>query len=211
MKVTPSITAESAAARSGDVRTQPADAGAFGAALAKASTQPSVKPGTDVAATEAGDVKLRKGETIKAVEGHAYADISGGKRSGMFINTSGNSRHGEAFVLARRHGVEYHIYGSGKDRVVVALRPAKAEAPKAEAPKAPPAGDDLELRKGERAEPVDGHAYSEIVSGARSGMYVNTSGGPRHGETFVLVERGGVSYHVYGSGKDREVVAVKPG
>jgi hypothetical protein len=204
MKVTPSIPAASAAARNGPARPQPADAGAFGAALAKASTQPSAKPGTDVAAA---DIELRKGETMKAVEGHAYADISGGKRSGMFINTSGNSRHGEAFVLARRHGVEYHIYGSGKDRLVVALRPAKAEVPKAPAA----TGDDaLELRKGERAQPVDGHAYSEIVSGARSGMYINTGGGPRHGETFVLVERGGVNYHVYGSGKDREVVAVKP-
>jgi hypothetical protein len=208
MKVTPSIPAATAAARSGDVRPHPKDAGAFGAALAKASTPPAAKPGTDVAATEAGDLKLRKGETVKAVDGHAYADISGGKRAGMFINTSGNARHGEAFVLAHRGGVEYHIYGSGKDRLVVALRPAKEEAPKAEAPAA---GDDLDLRKGERVKPVDGHAYSEIVSGARSGMYVNTAGGPRHGETFVLVERGGVNYHVYGSGKDREVVAVKRG
>ena len=217
MKVTPPISADSAIASTGTARTQRADDGAFGAALAKASTeQPSAKPGTDVVAkapAAKAEIELRKGETMKAVEGHAYADISGGKRSGMFINTSGNARHGEAFVLVRKHGVEYHIYGSGKDRLVVALRPAKAQAPEkaAETPKEPKAPDapDLDLRKGERVEPVNGHAYSEIVSGARSGMYVNTSGGPRHGETFVLVERGGVNYHVYGSGKDREVVAVK--
>ena len=39
----------------------------------------------------------------------------------MYINTSGNDRHGEAFVLVNKLGVEYHIYGSGADRTVVAL------------------------------------------------------------------------------------------
>ena len=43
----------------------------------------------------------------------------------MYINTSGNKRHGEAFVLVNKHGVEYHIYGSGADREVVALEPRK--------------------------------------------------------------------------------------
>ena len=218
MKVTPTIQAESAAVRNGDARTQRTGTVAFGAVLAKAAAQPAVKPGTDVATpapAETGEIKLRKGESMKAVDGHAYADISGGKRAGMYINTSGNARHGEAFVLARKHGVEYHIYGSGKDRLVVALSPGRADAPEADKPKrtepakTPVAGEALDLRKGERAEPVAGHAYSEIVSGARSGMYVNTTGGARHGETFVLVERGGVDYHVYGTGKDREVVAVK--
>jgi hypothetical protein len=211
MKVDPSTTGDVAAARKSEPRAKPADSGAFGAALAKASTEGPV-PGTDVALDDT-ELRLRKGERVKPVDGHAYSDIVSGKRKGMFINTSGNERHGEAFVLARRNGVEYHIYGSGKDRLVVALRPAtdrRAEAPEKPADagdKADKAGD-VKLRKGEKAEPVEGHAYSEIVSGPRSGMYINTSGGARHGEAFVLARRNGVEYHIYGSGKDREVVAV---
>jgi hypothetical protein len=61
-----------------------------------------------------------KGETTAAVAGHTdYRDILSGPRNGMYVNTSGNARNGEAFVLVRRHGVEYHIYGTGKERKVV--------------------------------------------------------------------------------------------
>jgi hypothetical protein len=42
----------------------------------------------------------------------------------MYLNTSGNSRDGQAFVLVKRDGKEFHIYGSGKDRVVVCLKRA---------------------------------------------------------------------------------------
>jgi hypothetical protein len=194
MKVVPSHTGEAVAATRAEPRT--ARTADFGAALAKASSTEGPKPGTDVT--------LREGEKTRPVEGHAYADIVSGERKGMYVNTSGNARHGEAFVLARRNGVEYHIYGSGKDRLVVALKPAAERKPEPETQD----GGELKLRKGERVEPVEGHGYSEIVSGARSGMYVNTSGGARHGEAFVLARRNGVEYHIYGSGKDREVVAV---
>ena len=37
----------------------------------------------------------------------------------MYINTSGNSRHGQAFVLVEKADFNYHIYGTGDDRVVV--------------------------------------------------------------------------------------------
>jgi|tagenome__1003787_1003787.scaffolds.fasta_scaffold20922193_3 hypothetical protein len=61
-----------------------------------------------------------KGETTAAVPGHTdYRDILSGPRNGMYVNTSGNERNGEAFVLVHRHGVEYHIYGTGKERKVV--------------------------------------------------------------------------------------------
>src|SRR5918992_810978 len=73
------------------------------------------------------ELDLKKGEKVKPVEGHAYADIVAGKRKGMYINTSGNERHGEAFVLVEKRGVEYHIYGSGKDRLVVALKQPAAQ------------------------------------------------------------------------------------
>src|SRR4051812_8478468 len=84
-------------------------------------------------------VKLRKGESMKAVEGHSYAEISGGKRDGLFVNTTSNKRRGQAFVLVHKHGREYHIYGTGKDRVVVALRkPDKADKPATSATPATP-------------------------------------------------------------------------
>jgi hypothetical protein len=35
------------------------------------------------------------------------------------INASGNARHGQAFVLSVKDGVEQNIYGSGDDRVVI--------------------------------------------------------------------------------------------
>jgi len=160
------------------------------------------------------EITLRKGEEAVAVEGHAYSEITKGAREGMYVNTSGNVRHGEAFVLVRKNGKEYHIYGSGKDRLVVGFH-----IPKADGSTTPttPATDktaevdksDLKLRKGEEVKPVDGHAYAEITNGAREGMYINTSGNSRHGEAFVLVRKHGVEYHIYGTGKDREVVAIK--
>ena len=69
---------------------------------------------------------------------------------------------------------------------------------------------EVTLRKGEEAQSVEGHAYSEITNGAPAGMYINTSGNVRHGETFVLVNKGDVEYHIYGTGADREVVALGP-
>jgi hypothetical protein len=61
-------------------------------------------------------------------EGHAYADITAGPRNGMYVNTSGNERDGQAFVLVERDGKEHHIYGTGKDRLVVCLKPKNDDA-----------------------------------------------------------------------------------
>jgi hypothetical protein len=158
-------------------------------ASAAAETEAAAKP-----------IEPRAGETFKPVDGRAFVDIEGGKRSGMYINTSGNERHGDAFVLVRKHGREFHIYGSGKDRLVVAVKPPAERKP---------GDEDLKLRKGETIEPVEGRAYAEITSGARSGMYINTGDNDRRGEAFVLAHRDGVEYHIYGSGKDREVIPVR--
>jgi hypothetical protein len=61
----------------------------------------------------------------------------------------------------------------------------------------------------ETTQPVPGHAYAEILTGPRAGMYLNTSHNKRAGLPFVLVERNGVQLHVYGSGKHRTVVEMK--
>src|SRR6476620_915340 len=60
----------------------------------------------------------------------------------------------------------------------------------------------------ETTKPVDGQNYAEILTGPRAGMYVNTGGGARDGEAFVLVKHDGHEDHIYGTGKDRKVVSV---
>jgi flagellar hook-basal body complex protein FliE len=61
-------------------------------------------------------------ETTQAVAGHAYAEILTGPRAGMYLNTSHNKRSGQAFVMVERNGVEYHVYGTGKNRTVVEMK-----------------------------------------------------------------------------------------
>jgi restriction endonuclease Mrr len=198
MKVTPSPIAENAATRAASTRAASSDTKAFKSTLEKA------------------EITLRKGEEMVAVEGHAYAEITKGARAGMFINTSGNVRHGQAFTVAQRDGKEYHIYGTGKDRLVVGFHVPKDTGTDTTTDTKTDAKPDavdtskLKLRKNEKVEPVEGHAYAEITSGAREGMYINTSGNKRHGEAFVLVHKAGVEYHIYGSGADREVIALEP-
>jgi hypothetical protein len=68
--------------------------------------------------------KTPSGEKTHAIEGHKYADITAGPRKGMFLNTGSNSRSGEAFVMVRKSGREYHIYGTGENRRVIGLRTA---------------------------------------------------------------------------------------
>jgi hypothetical protein len=65
------------------------------------------------AATEAP-----KGERTQKVAGHKYMEIVSGPRNGMFINNTGNKRDGEAFLIVKRHGREFHVYGTGADRSV---------------------------------------------------------------------------------------------
>src|SRR4051794_38308701 len=63
--------------------------------------------------------ELKAGETLTKVKRHEFARIHGGERDDMCVNLSGNGRNGEAFDLITRGGHTFHVYGSGKDRVVV--------------------------------------------------------------------------------------------
>ncbi len=113
-----SVTHAAAAASSRSQVAQTADARKFAGALAQASSKSSANTPDSVLDAK----KAPKGEKSQAVAGHRYADITHGPRNGMYLNTSGNKRDGQAFVLVKRDGKEYHIYGSGKDRLVVCLR-----------------------------------------------------------------------------------------
>ena len=70
-----------------------------------------------------------KGERTQKVPGHNYVEIVGGPRNGMFINNSGNSRDGDAFLIVKRAGREFHIYGTGEDRSVYEVGRERKTAP----------------------------------------------------------------------------------
>jgi hypothetical protein len=59
--------------------------------------------------------------------------------------------------------------------------------------------------KGEKSEKVRGHHYDRIVAGPDKGQYLNRTGNARDGEAFRIVQRGGRTFHVYGTGHDHEV------
>jgi hypothetical protein len=89
----------------------------FAAHLASASTKASSSDSTST--------KTPKGEKTQAVDGHSYSEVIAGPRNGMFINHSGNKREGQAFARVLRDGREFHIYGSGKNRVICEVKHAK--------------------------------------------------------------------------------------
>ena len=87
----------------------------FAAAHAAAVTDSAAKD-TKTAASSESDAP--KGERTQKVDGHKYVEIISGPRNGMFINNTGAKRDGEAFLIVKRHGREFHIYGTGADRAV---------------------------------------------------------------------------------------------
>lgn len=152
-------------------------------------------------------------ETTKAVPGQNYAEILTGPRAGLYLNTSGGARDGEAFVLVKHDGREDHIYGTGDDRKVISVGADKSEkdsdstSTKTSTSTGSTATD--KAPSTEKTKPVDGRAYADITAGPRKDLYLNTSGNARDGKTFVLVKKDDREYHVYGTGKHREVFMVK--
>jgi hypothetical protein len=58
---------------------------------------------------------------------------------------------------------------------------------------------------GEKTEKVTGHHYEKIVAGPDKGHFINRTGSTRDGEDFQIVQRGGRTFHVYGTAKDHKV------
>jgi hypothetical protein len=73
---------------------------------------------TSTSADDKKTASVPKGERTQKVEGHNYVEIVSGPRNGMFINNTGTKRDGQAFLIVKRHGREFHVYGSGDDRKV---------------------------------------------------------------------------------------------
>jgi hypothetical protein len=106
-----------------------ANSSLFASTLAKASTTASRSLKADTSsstdsssATDKTSTKAPKGEKSAPVSGHSYSEITAGPRNGMFLNTSGNGRDGQAFARVRRDGREFHIYGTGKHRLIVEIK-----------------------------------------------------------------------------------------
>jgi hypothetical protein len=57
----------------------------------------------------------------------------------------------------------------------------------------------------EKTEKVAGHHYEKIVAGPDKGHFINRTGSARNGEDFQIVQRGGRTFHVYGTGADHKV------
>ena len=187
------------------------------AAQAKSSSLKST--GTTTSFSSALKSASSEKETTKPVDGQQYAEILTGPRAGMYLNTGGGARDGEAFILVKHDGREDHIYGTGKDRKVdhrrrwrlVLLERFELDS-----------DDDLDRLElfllfarpskapaDETTKQVTGRAYADILTGSRSGLYLNTSGNVRDGQTFALVKREGREFHVYGTGKDRQIIGLR--
>lgn len=137
------------------------------------------------------EIRPPRGERWEPVPGQSgYADIVSGPRNGWFINLHEGPRQGELFHRIRKDGREYHVYGEGRDRRTIEVKPREPD-PAAVRPRA-----------NESFERVEGHRdYKRIEGGPRDDMYVNTSGNDRTGRAFRIEERDGQRYHVYGSGE----------
>lgn len=62
----------------------------------------------------------RDGEQTNKVAGHPYSKIVNGDDKGLFLNqVDGNPRMGKAFRVVERNDHVLHIYGTGKDRIII--------------------------------------------------------------------------------------------
>jgi len=182
---------------------------------AQAKTSSLKSTGTTTSFSSALKSASSEKETTKPVDGQQYAEILTGPRAGMYVNTGGGARDGEAFILVKHDGREDHIYGTGKDRKVVTVGGGSSSS-SASDDKTSTSNDSTSSSSStakapadETTKPVTGRAYADILTGSRSGLYLNTSGNVRDGQTFALVKREGREFHIYGTGKDRQIIGLR--
>jgi hypothetical protein len=100
-----------------------------------AATKDAATTDTPAAATKAA--ARPEGEMTKKVAGHPYASVENGSDKGRFLNQlAGNARQGSVFKMVERDDRVFHVYGTGKDKVVVEVKSAS----KSDATAAPPTG-----------------------------------------------------------------------
>ena len=167
------------------------------------------KPDGSAATSGSEKIDTPEGETWAAVKpGAHYARIITGPRTGQYINLTHGERRGQVFSIEHRDGKKLHVYGEGGTEVLI--KPAVDSADVSDAAKHSKAPKD-QPPKNERWAPVAGHNnYADILEGSRNGLYVNISGGVRDGMAFQIVKKGDKVFHVYGTGKDRQMIQVAP-
>ncbi|MGI9097613.1 MAG: hypothetical protein ACR2H2_03820 [Solirubrobacteraceae bacterium] len=76
------------------------------------------------------------GEQTKRIAGHPYSRIENGADKGMFVNQLASSpRLGSAFRMAERDDRVFHVYGTGKNEVVVEIKsPSQSKGDSTSAP-----------------------------------------------------------------------------
>lgn len=163
----------------------------------------------DGAGAAAARIDVPEGETWAATKAGAhYARIISGPRAGQYINLTHGDRRGQTFTIENRDGKDVHVYAGSGTEVVV--KPSVDASDVSEAAKHVRPGKD-QPPKGEQWAPVEGHSnYADILGGKRNGLYVNISGGIRDGMAFQIVKKGDKVFHVYGTGKDKQMIQVEP-
>jgi len=69
-------------------------------------------------------------EQTKKVAGHPYSRVENGPDKGRYLNqVDGSPREGAVFKRQERDDHVLHIYGTGKDRVVIAVKSKDSDAP----------------------------------------------------------------------------------
>jgi hypothetical protein len=125
----------------------------------------------------------------------------------MYINLSHGARRGEVFHVEHRNGERVHVYGKGDDEKVVL---ADKDSGKVDGHRGHGNARAAGRPPNETWAPVPGHGgIVDILSGPRNGYYLNVSGNERNGMVFHMIFRHGQEYHVYGKGKDRQVILVR--
>jgi hypothetical protein len=181
---------------------------AFAAVHAEAVARDKPASAADSTSPALERVPVPDGETWASTKpGAHYAHIITGPRTGQYINLTHGDRRGQAFTIEQRDGKMLHVYKeSGTEVTIKPSVDASATTDAAKRAKHPPQDRPA---KGERWAPVEGHNnYADILAGPRNGLYVNISGGVRDGMAFQIVKKGDKTFHVYGTGKDRQMIEV---
>jgi hypothetical protein len=85
---------------------------------------------TGASATSTKAAARPDGEQTKKIAGHPFSQIQNGVDKGLYLNQlAGNPRQGSVFRLVERDDRVFHVYGAGKDRLVVEVKAqAKSDA-----------------------------------------------------------------------------------
>jgi hypothetical protein len=91
-------------------------------ATAKSAAKTSAKSFAGELAAASKPPARPDGEQTKKVAGHPFARIINGDDKGLYLNqVAGSPRQGAVFRLVERGDRVFHVYGTGKDKVIIGL------------------------------------------------------------------------------------------